>query len=268
MGFQQKNIDMSKLKRLFESYLKSSYRTSPVRSPFSHGNYYPEGYVDSGQNGWIELTELYNTTYRSFHESEVFDRVLYNEPLNVMVMDLKEGLDENNREGFEHVDTNCVVQLGLKTARGYGKDYRFLDMSIPGAGKVAVSKEQGKTIVEEPMKALREIRPEFMRNFGEVPVETSGGEETVNEVLTEETARKVHRLVTEELDKLLSEKRKHVFDFSRSQNKKIRKQLRKRQLNEELSKIEDALIDVCVRQLREGGRFSNVEKSVIKETVS
>lgn len=221
-----------------------------------------------GKGPWKELTELYNTTYRSFHENEVFEEVLYNEPLNVLVMTLKEGLEEGDKKDFEHVDTNCVVQLGLKTARGYGKDYRFLDMSIPGAGKIAVSREDGERIVEEPFEALREIRPEFMRNFGEVAVENPDGAEAVNEVLTEETARKVHRLVTEELDDVLSEKRNQRFNLSEKQNAEIRKLLRRRQLNEELSKIEDALVDVCARQLREGDKLSEIEKSLIKETVN
>ena len=223
-----------KLKRFFENYLKSSHRTTPVRSPFSHSSYYSSGQVENGK--WKELTDLYNTTYRTHHGEEGFREVMYSEPLNIMVWKTKE----------EAFDEDCVLTFGIKAARGFRKDYRFIDMSIPGAGRLAASEEEADEVIENPIEAIKDIRPEYARNLGTIPIETR---EAVNEAVKKE--------LNEVLDRNVKVK------LSESQNKKARKLLRKRQIEEDLTNIENALIDLCARQLRNRKNISKQEKRMI-----
>jgi len=254
---------MSKLKRLFENYLKSSYRTTPVRSPFSHASYYSGSqYAEKG--GWTNLTDLYNTTYRTHYEDSEggFEKVLYNEPLNVQLVWTKD-----DAEAFKHVDKKCIVTCGLKAARGFRKDYRFLDMSIPGAGKVAIDRETASRLVSDPFDVLREIRPEFCRNLGQIPVEQPKTREEVNEMLTESksTQKNIHSVICEELDMFLSDYRDSKVELTEQESSDVRKQLRKKQLDQDLSRIGDALVDVTVKQLRKEGKLSEIEKQIIHD---
>ena len=248
------------LKRLVESYLKSSYRTTPVRSPFSQTNYYSGGRVQGG-GSWMDLTELYNTTYRTHYEKDGFDKVMYSEPLNLMVAWPKE-----EAEGFSHIDEDCVATFGLKAARGFKKDYRFLDMSIPGAGKVAISEEDADQIVESPFEILREVRPTYTRNFGETPVEridesTQKGERKLQ--------KRLHGVIREEVDKVVSEisRTESQLSLTESENSKVRRLLRRAQLNENMPRFMDALIDNCAEKLREGAEMSGIEQVLIKKII-
>lgn len=252
---------MSKdLKQLVESYLKSSYRTTPVRSPFSQTNYYSGGRVQ-GNGNWMDLTELYNTTYRTHYEEDGFDKVMYSEPLNLMVAWPKE-----EAEGFSHIDEDCVATFGLKAARGFKKDYRFLDMSIPGAGKVAVSEDDADRIVESPFESLREVRPTYTRNFGETPIERIDESAQKNE---RNLQRKLHGVIREEVDEVISEisRTKSQLKLTESENSKVRRLLRRAQLNENMPRFMDALIDNCAEKLREGAKISDIEQVLIKKII-
>jgi glutamyl-tRNA reductase len=143
-------------------------------------------------------------------------------------------------------------------------------MSIPGAGKVAVDEQTAEQIISDPYDALRGVRPEFMRNFGEVPIEQPKTQEEVNEMLTESAgeARKINRVIREELDEFLSGYRNQKVELSESESAEFRQKLRKRQIDEDLTQIEDALIDVCARQLREGGKVSEIERTLLENTIN
>lgn len=252
---------MSKdLKRLVESYLKSSYRTTPVRSPFSQTNYYSGGRVQ-GNGSWMDLTELYNTTYRTHYEEDGFDKVMYSEPLNLMVAWPKE-----KAEAFSHIDEDCVATFGLKAARGFKKDYRLLDMSIPGAGKVAVSEEDADRIVESPFESLREVRPAYTRNFGETPIERIDESAQKGQ---RNLQKKLHRVIREEVDKVVSEisRAESQLTLTESENSKVRRLLRRAQLNENMPRFMDALIDNCAKKIREGAKISDVEQALIKKII-
>lgn len=243
------------LNKLVENYLKSSYRTTPVRSPFSQGNYYSSNYVTGGgSRSWLDLTDLYNSTYKTHHMNEGFDRVMYNEPLNIMVM-----WPKDDAEAFDHIEEDCVAQFGLKTARGYRKDYRFLDQSIPGAGKVAMSEEQAEKLVEEPFESLREVRPTYTRNLGETPVER------IDESQGKDVHRRLHKMVRKEINRQLN--RDHELKLNEEERKKARECIRKLQLEENLSRFEDALSDVCAKQLRESRKVSETEAKLIKKAI-
>lgn len=240
------------LNKLVENYLKSSYRTSPVRSPFSQGSYYSSNYVSGGSGSWLDLTDLYNTTYKTHHLEEGFNKVMYNEPLNIMVM-----WPKDDTEGFSHIDEECVAQFGLKTARGYRKDYRFLDQSIPGAGKVALSEEQADQLVSDTFNSLREVRPMYTRNVGETPVER------IDENQSKVATRRLFKLIREEIDNQLD--RKYDIGLTEKENEATRKMIRRMQLNENLTKFNDALADVCAKRLREGGKISRAEAKIISK---
>lgn len=248
---------MKDLQKLFENYLRST----PVRSPFSQTNYYSGGQKDGGS--FQELTDLYNTTYRTHYEgassadyrepdnmSGGFDRVMYSEPLNVLVAYPREGAE---RFEEELSGGDCLVKFGLKAARGFKKDYRFLDQSIPGAGKVAVDEETADRIIEEPFKAIREVRPKYTRNFGETPVEQ----------LDESVQREINGVVREELDQMLSES----VDLTFENPKQLCTLIRKRQLEEDLTRLEDAALDLCADSIREGDGLSSIEANLLKETI-
>jgi hypothetical protein len=149
-----------KLRKLIREYI----RTQPVRAPFSMTSYY-----DSGRGGqrdrWSNVTDVYNMTYKAIHKKAGFDKVLYNEMLNILV---QYPLDE--ARGFEKAEGNPVVTMGLKTARGYAKDYRFLDYSIPGAGKYIIDEELAETLIDDPTDAVKQINEKYIRNFGDLPV--------------------------------------------------------------------------------------------------
>jgi len=250
------------LKRLVERYLKSSYRTTPVRSPFSQTNYYSGGRVQ-GNGSWMDLTKLYNTTYRTHYEEDGFDKVMYSEPLNLMVAWPKE-----EAEGFSHIDEDCVATFGLKAARGFKKDYRFLDMSIPGAGKVAVSEEDADQIVESPFEILREVRPTYTRNFGETPVERIDESNQTGEQGLE-LQRKLHKIIRKEVDNVISEvsQTQNQLDLTESENAKLRRKLRQAQLGNDIPRFIDAMIDNCAEKLREDSEISGVEQILIQEVI-
>jgi hypothetical protein len=239
---------MKNMQKLFEDYLRST----PVRSPFSQANYYSGGRVRG--DTFQDYTDLYNTTYRTHHESEGFDEVMYSEPLNVLVAYPAEGAErfENLNEG------ECFVKLGLKAARGFKKDYRFLDQSIPGSGKVVVDEETADRIVEEPFEALREARPTYTRNFGETPAER----------IDEATERDLNRIVREELEKELESFEKKDLGLSEKENRTARKALRKLQLENELPRYIDALADNAAKRLRESGKATRPEKEIITEAIN
>jgi hypothetical protein len=238
---------MADLQKLFENYLKSSYRTTPVRSPFSQANYYSGGKV--GGEIWQEITDLYNTTYRTHHEEDGFDRVMYNEAINAMVMFPKE-----DAEAFSKIEEGeAVLQLGLKAARGFKKDYRFLDQSIPGAGKYAISEEDAERLIDEPFEILREIQPEYTRNFGETPVEP----------INEQVQKNLHKLIREEVDRIVSLTGEIDLGLSKRENKAARNALRKLQLNHDLPKYIDAMADNAAEKLRKGNPVTNPEKDLI-----
>lgn len=157
--------ETNKLQTLLEDYMRttSSYRTTPIRSPYSNSPEYESGQV-SGEERWLDLTDVYNVTYRTVHHNNGYNKVLYNPTINVMVMWPKE-----NAEAYEQVDYSPVIQFGLKAARGYPKDYRWMDMSIPGSGKVAVGENVAEEIINNPHDVIGEIRPEYMRALGEIP---------------------------------------------------------------------------------------------------
>jgi hypothetical protein len=250
---------MSKLDLLVENYLDSSYRTTPVRSPFSQINYYSGGRVSGGGASWKEYTDLYNTTYRTIYEEDGFERVMYNEPLNMMVMwPLEEA------EAFSHIDEDCVVQLGLKTARGFAKDYRFLDQSIPGAGKIALSEADAEELIEDPFNAIREVRPQYSTNLGEVPVERIDESKETGERL--DIRRKVLGVIQDELDGELD--RNLDLRLDEEESKTARKAIRYRQINEsDLTRLEDALLDSCARQLQTEGQVSKQEYKELAKAI-
>lgn len=155
---------MEELQTLLENYMKSSYRTTPIRSPFSNQQYYSSGQATHSR--WLDLTDLYNATYRTFYREDGFKKVKYNEPLNILVM-----WPEDGAEAYEQVDYSPVAAFGLKAARGFGKDYRFLDKSIPGAGKVAIDPSTAEEMMTEPYEQIQEIRPAYTRNLGQNPIE-------------------------------------------------------------------------------------------------
>jgi len=263
---------MADLKRLVESYLKSSYRTTPVRSPFSQTNYYTGGRVSGGSGSWMDLTELYNTTYRTHYEEDGFDKVLYNEPLNIMVT-----WPKDDAEAFSQIDEDCVATFGLKTARGFKKDYRFTDMSIPGAGRVAMSEEQANGIVEDPFDSLREVRPAYTRNLGETPIERIDESEEKDEEEDEEQnirlaiQRKMSELVHSELEEVLSGRRNFEINLTEEENGLARRALRYRQLHEDdMSRLENVTIDVLARRLRENEvvTLSPEERNALQRAVS
>lgn len=259
---------MAKLKRLVESYLKSSYRTTPVRSPFSQTNYYSGGRVSGGSGSWMDLTELYNTTYRTHYEEDGFDQVLYNEPLNIMV-----AWPKNDAEAFNQIDEDCVATFGLKTARGFKKDYRFTDMSIPGAGRVAMSEEQANQIIEEPFDSLREVRPQYTRNLGETPIERidESEEKAEEENIRLAIQRKMSEMVHTELEEVLSGRRDFEIRLTEDESGFARRALRYRQLHEEdMTRLEDATIDVLAKRLRENHfvSLSPEEQTALRRAVS
>lgn len=249
---------MKNMQKLFEDYLRST----PVRSPFSQANYYSGGYANSG--GFQDYTDLYNTTYRTHHEGASgadyrepdnmdggFESVMYSEPINVLV-----AFPEDGAEGFEDLNEDeCFVKFGLKAARGFRKDYRFLDQSIPGAGKVAVDEETANRIIEEPFKTIREVRPTYTRNFGETPAER----------IDEATERQLNEVVREELDKMLSRNAK--IELKERKRKELVKLIRKRQLDENLERAKDAALDVTAKTIRESNKISSTEKDLLKETI-
>lgn len=252
---------MAELQKLVENYLKSSYRTTPIRSPFSQTNYYSGGRVSGGSASWLDLTDLYNTTYRTHHMEEGFNRVMYNEPLNIMLM-----WPKDDAEGFEHIEEDAIAQFGLKTARGYKKDYRFLDQSIPGAGRVALSEEEADELLQDPFESLREVRPSYTRNMGEVPVERI--DENVKKVEeTKKAQRQIHRVVQEEINEQLEERRDMKIDLDKEKNEETRRAIRRLQLEGDLTRFEDALADVCAAQLREGDTISKTEAALIAKAV-
>ena len=248
------------LNKLVENYLQSSYRTSPVRSPFSQGSYYSSNYVSGGSGSWLDLTDLYNTTYKTHHMEEGFNKVMYNEPLNIMVMWPKDGAED-----FEHIEEDCVAQFGLKTARGYRKDYRFLDQSIPGAGKVAMSEEDADRLVQEPFESLREVRPTYTRNLGETPVERI--DENKNVEKAKNIQRRLHKLIRERVDKELEEERNYSVDLTEEESEFVRTSLRRLQLEGNLTRLEDAIADVAAAQVRKQGKISEKENRMIAEAI-
>jgi len=174
--------ETDKLQTLLEDYMRttSSYRTTPIRSPYSDQTDYASGQV-SGEERWLDLTDVYNVTYRTIHHDNGYNKVLYNPAINVMIMWPKEGA-----EAYERVDFSPVIQFGLKAARGYPKDYRWMDMSIPGSGKVAVSEEVAEKMINEPYEVIREIRPEYVRTLGKIPFDDADYSPNVSADLAED----------------------------------------------------------------------------------
>jgi hypothetical protein len=144
-------------------------------------------YYAPGRGGqpdkWSDLTDLYNVTYKTIHKEDGFNKVLYNEALNVLVSYPKE-----DARGFEKASGSPVVTMGLKTARGYAKDYRFLDGSIPGAGKYVVDEEVADNLIDDPYTVIENLQPEYTKNFGKVPMTdlTESQRSTLRSMIREE----------------------------------------------------------------------------------
>jgi len=166
---------MKNVRKLIREMVRRELATNhvqPVRSPFSHYSYYNPGrpYSDTFQ----DVTQLYNTTYRAKHHSSPFKKVSYSEPLNILVAIPVE----------ESEFKSPFVIFGLKAARGYGKDYRFLDKSIPGSGGYYISEEQANLMLIDTKKALRELNHDYMGLLGDVEL----SDQYLNEGLKREKA--------------------------------------------------------------------------------
>lgn len=126
-------------------------RAAAIDSPFSHSQGHPHARVENGyHNTFQDYTQLYNQTYVNPEDRSMkgFEKVLYNEPLNIMVC-----YPHEENEEFE----SPYVTLGLKTARGFHMDYRFIDGNILGAGKYYVDEETADRVVEDPSEHISEV---------------------------------------------------------------------------------------------------------------
>lgn len=248
--------ETDKLQTLLEDYMRttSSYRTTPIRSPYSDQTDYASGQV-SGEKRWLDVTDVYNVTYRTIHHDNGYNKVLYNPAINVMVMWPKEGA-----EAYEQVDFSPVVQFGLKAARGYPKDYRWMDMSIAGSGKVAVDEETAEAIVNEPYDAIRNIRPEYIRAFGKIPFDDADYSPNVatdiaEEVITESSdpvGSTLMDIIREELSKELNERETaKTLDLNDHEASAIKKALRQYQMKDHLPNVKDQIVDRMAEKIGE-----------------
>lgn len=248
--------ETDKLQTLLEDYMRttSSYRTTPIRSPYSDQTDYASGQV-SGEKRWLDVTDVYNVTYRTIHHDNGYNKVLYNPAINVMVMWPKEGA-----EAYEQVDFSPVVQFGLKAARGYPKDYRWMDMSIAGSGKVAVDEETAEAIVNEPYDAIRNIRPEYIRAFGKIPFDDADYSPNVatdiaEEVITESSdpvGSTLMDIIREELSKELNERETaKTLDLNDHEASAIKKALRQYQMKDHLPNVKDHIVDRMAEKIGE-----------------
>jgi len=126
----------------------------PVRRPFSNYNYYNQGrYDDSFQ----DVTDKYNITYKAANPGEYgFNEVLYSEPHNILVAFPTE-------DNQDHDQPYAI--FGLKAARGYGKDHRFFDRGMEGAGVFSMDEDTARSLLNNATETLKEIGSEYIKNF-------------------------------------------------------------------------------------------------------
>lgn len=131
----------------------------PVRSPFS--GYRERNPGRYAQGGFLDVTDIYESTYRASRPGVPgFDRVLYSEQDNVLVAFPSEG-------NADHASPYAI--LGLKAARGYGRDYRFVDASIDGAGLYETDERTAEALVSDTRGTLIELGSPYAVRLGAVP---------------------------------------------------------------------------------------------------
>lgn len=182
----------------------------PVRSPFSHYTDYNRGrnYTDEFQ----DLTQLYNTSYRSKFQEDAFEAVYYSEPLNTLVA---YPLEESEFE-------SPYVIFGLKTARGFLKDYRNIDEGMNGAGSYYVTEEEANRLIQDPKKTISELNRGYFGHIGFRPAPRENLRESVlNEKAASETQQRLFGMVyaykndeldLDDLDDDLAKKVKDIAD--------------------------------------------------------
>lgn len=106
---------------------------------------------------WQDYTDLYNISYRRFHGEEGFNEVKYNEPSNIVLMKPKEGTFK---------DQVPVAMFGVKRARGLHEDLRHVDSTGYGIKPVRLDDDQYERFLENTYKAVREVNPTYLMNFG------------------------------------------------------------------------------------------------------
>lgn len=106
---------------------------------------------------WQEYTDMYNISYRRFHNENGFEEVYYNEPSNIVLMKPLEGTFSQKKP---------VAMFGVKRARGIYEDLRHIDSTGYGIKPVVLDEAQWKLFHENTFKAVREVNPNYLMNFG------------------------------------------------------------------------------------------------------
>lgn len=125
-----------------------------MRSPFSHSVGYDL------QPKWLDMTDVYNAT-----SGGMFEKVIYSEPLNILLAEVKEENRDEISGGYPF-----LAKYGLKTARSWKRDHRFMDASIEGFGSVGLTPESALKLRDDTAQALKETRPGYARRLGLDPV--------------------------------------------------------------------------------------------------
>lgn len=148
-------MDRQEFKKVIKEELEAVTKIGqPVRRPFSNYNYYEDGRYD---NSFQDVTDKYNITYKSQHPGEYgFNEVLYSEPHNILVAFPSEANEDFDRP---------YAIFGLKAARGYGKDHRFFDRGMEGAGVYKLSEGLADALLQDSLETLREIDNDYIKNF-------------------------------------------------------------------------------------------------------
>jgi hypothetical protein len=146
------------------------------------------------------------------HQEDAFEEVHYSEPMNVLVA---VPLEESEFDGPYAI-------FGLKAARGYHKDYRFIDKGIEGAGSYYINEEEVDMLLQNPKKAIRELNQEYFGRIGMHPKSRERLDESVvNEKSKSETQQRLFGMVyaykqgeldLDDLDDDLAEKIKSIAD--------------------------------------------------------
>lgn len=190
-------MNREELKQIIKEELEAVTKIGqPVRRPFSNYNYYNQGRYR--HNKFQDVTDKYNITYKSQNPGTYgFEEVLYSEPHNILV-----AFPSEENKDFDQP----YAILGLKAARGYGKDHRFLDRGMEGAGVYELNQGLADRLLQNGLETLKEVGSEYVRNF-----DVLGAPETLeesanrNRELTQTVKQKMKRLEQQAKSKLVGE---------------------------------------------------------------
>lgn len=160
----------------------------PVRRPFGGYDERNQGAYEAYNAQFQDHTDIYDATFRAKHPGAAsYNRVLYAEAYNILV-----AFPEEDNPEFEQP----YIILGLKAARGYGRDYRFLDRSIDGAGMYYVAEDVAEDVIDAPSDTLMELDSPYAAHLTNTrPTRTLTRESVVREKAKSKSQQRLFGMV-------------------------------------------------------------------------